>query len=599
MSTIDAFNLSLSTEALENSLSAMKNAKPWSNTKSYMASDVVIFNNAFWSANYANQSNSFDYNAWTKINNSADFIKNIQVDDSAKLNGRVLAYDSVNNKLIFKDVTGGGSSISLDTDSTLAANSDEIAASQKAVKAYVDSKFAAVSTGSAYKGTLDISLGILPSDIKLGDWYRIVNTYTFSGVELNNGDMIVANKNKSGNTTIVDWDKIDNTEATDILRTGNISTNTNLAVDSGKLLDRNTVKTVLDNLVGDKTQLATTDKTNIINALNEVFISGRSVKESLSSSLTAKGATVTTQSTWAQIIEAINNLQVGGSANIVQITKLNVTGSVGTPYVRTETLSQPISNALILATVRELVGNTQNTQVASNFNNTDSSNFTYNAGKITFDGTMKITPVNQVVNMVEESTNIWAYSITKSQYNTIESLVGNDVPAVPTLTITGTNLPQVIKATGDINISGIETLDKILMNSTTTNNGKVLLAVSVDGGTTYKAYNTGTTSWVTVDVNNMADFLSKGMTRTVSDSLGTAELESLRNGSTTIRFAYYISVYDSTSTASIDSISVVVKMPGTYQLANKTDYDILIGNDNQSIVFKIYKNGTFTINYNN
>ena len=101
---IDAYTYNSLTEVSDTATKALQNAKQWSKNATYEQGDVVIFNNAFYSANYSNQNNYFDVSAWTKINNSADKLKSLMIDESNLGNGRVLVADISNNKLTYQDL---------------------------------------------------------------------------------------------------------------------------------------------------------------------------------------------------------------------------------------------------------------------------------------------------------------------------------------------------------------------------------------------------------------------------------------------------------------------------------------------------------------
>jgi hypothetical protein len=599
---INTFTYAMADEALTTAQSSLGNARQWERNKTYAFGDTAIFNNSFYQCISSHQStDTFDPSFWNKLNNDSDKIKGMTVDASAKLNGRVLAYDSATNTLVFVDKSGN--TVTIDVDPYFLANSDTLVASQKAVKSYVDNKFAGIATGSAYKGVLDVTLGVtLPSDIIIGHWYRIVGNNTIGSLTLNEGDMIVANKTKSGSTLVSDWDKIDNTEAADILRTGSISTNTNLTADTGKLTDRATLKAILDALVGDKSQLPTVDKTNIVNSIKEVFQSGSNVKANVVTALSAKGSDVTTMNTWNEVVGVIGTLGPVGSSPTVSIlnaTKFNVTASSSVPYTKSFALTNLVVNKKIMYGVRELIPGPQSTPLVSDFNNADSTNFEYNEN-VVFDGAMSLKPIVISSDMTDDGVlgagNMFEYTFDKSSFENIETVkITRSGVALPVIDIRGTHFPQTVKAIGDINLINIETLDQVIVNSSTSGGGKVLTAISFDGGVNYYVYNLGTMTWDLVDINNTADFLAKGMTKTVSDSLTKDQLDVVRNGATQLRFAYYLSVTSTASVANVDSVSVKLTAKGTTELANKADFDVLIGSDNKSVDIKFYKSGTYTM----
>ena len=139
----------------------------------------------------------------------------------------------------------------IDTDITLTANSDTKIATQKAVKAYIDNVASAFVGGLKYQGAFDASnIGTQLDNAKQGYFYKISVAGTIlTSLSLNVNDNLIINKNVIGTPTLADIDVIDNTESADILRTANISTNINFTVDTGKIADRATVKTYIDNAI--------------------------------------------------------------------------------------------------------------------------------------------------------------------------------------------------------------------------------------------------------------------------------------------------------------------------------------------------------------
>lgn len=142
----------------------------------------------------------------------------------------------VNTADIVDDLTTGGS--------TVPASAETV----KSLKALIDG----MSNGLEYKGQFDASTGSWPTDPSQGDFYKVSVAGTVGGVDLNVGDMIIANKNVAGASATADWDVIDNTEAADILRLADILTATDLggvnAADD-KVPSQKAVKTYIDNQV--------------------------------------------------------------------------------------------------------------------------------------------------------------------------------------------------------------------------------------------------------------------------------------------------------------------------------------------------------------
>ena len=78
----------------------------------------------------------------------------------------------------------------------------------------------------------------------------------------------------------------------------------------------------VNNIAGDLNQLQTSNKSNIVSAINEAFQYGNSVKQSLVDALIAKDVSnISTSTSMSQLITKIKDIEQGGS-NIVEITGL-------------------------------------------------------------------------------------------------------------------------------------------------------------------------------------------------------------------------------------------------------------------------------------
>lgn len=600
---VDTFNYSISTQALDNSLSALQNAKPWRRGVSYEIGDVVIMNNSFYSANYSNVSDSFDFNAWTKINDSADKIKGLNIITDTKANNRVLTYDETTNAITFKDIPS-------QIDDT---------ATESATKTYSINKIKQLNDLKVDKNLIGVANGIPPLDVNgkipsqflsvtgNGNVTYVKNTITERDAltGLNTGDACIVLVSEDGSREGFVWD------GTQWLKDSD-SDWVNINIDYNNIINKPFIPTKtsdltkddvyttneINNIVGSEALL--TKSQTLKGAINEVFQSGSNVKANVVTAVTSKGQPVTTQNTWSEIVTAISNIEVGtstGSANVKEVTKLNVVASESTPYTHIVALDNPIVNNDIVYGVREFVGGSELTNLISTFDNADSDDFKPNQS-ILFDGSIKLADKIVMEDMVDEGVldtgNLYTFTVNKTSYNIIKNVEAVD-ENIPQIKITTLYNEAVLESNGDIDLTNVETWNSIIFNTITTNGGKCLLAVSVDGGVTYKAYNIGLGAWQVVDITNFNDFAKKGMSKTITDSLTSTELELLRNGSKKVRFAYYLSVVDEKSIAESSDISINVAMSGYYVLANKNDYDVLIGEDNQSIEFKFYKSGTYTM----
>ncbi len=138
----------------------------------------------------------------------------------------------------------------LDVDGNLAANSDVKVASQKATKTYVDSQVGAIqgqiTAGMVYKGTFDGSQTIAAQGImtiQKGWFWKVTVAGTTSGVSTPSGagvsvaDMVIANVTKGSAIVAADFDGVDNTESSDLVKLAAVQTLTNKSIDA----DNNTI----------------------------------------------------------------------------------------------------------------------------------------------------------------------------------------------------------------------------------------------------------------------------------------------------------------------------------------------------------------------
>ena len=141
----------------------------------------------------------------------------------------------------------------LDTDGTLSANSDVKVASQKATKTYVDVQVGniqgQITAGMVYKGTFDGSQTIAAQGItaiQKGWFWKVTVAGTTSGVStpsntgVNIGDMVIANITKGSGIVAADFDGVDNTESSDLVKLAAVQTLTNKSIDA----DQNTITNI-------------------------------------------------------------------------------------------------------------------------------------------------------------------------------------------------------------------------------------------------------------------------------------------------------------------------------------------------------------------
>ena len=113
-----------------------------------------------------------------------------------------------------------------------------------------------------------------------------------------------------------------------------------IADESGNIIDTSELEAQIeevDNKVGELSNLQTTDKDNIVDALNEVFQLGNDVKQNLVDALIAKGVQASTSETFDSLIAKLNDIQSSDNPyNIITASSLPDTGEENQLCVITE-----------------------------------------------------------------------------------------------------------------------------------------------------------------------------------------------------------------------------------------------------------------------
>ena len=86
------------------------------------------------------------------------------------------------------------------------------------------------------------------------------------------------------------------------------------------------------------------------------------------------------------------------------------------------------------------------------------------------------------------------------------------------------------------------------------------------------------------------------MNGTTVNSLTSTILETERNNSTTLRFAYYLEKGNYSDTANNDSIIVNINTVGTYSICPSSYYTISLASDGSVLTYNFTTSGSYVLN---
>lgn len=309
--------------------------------------------------------------AVSKLENQIDNKVTKNADITASSTGKtVITYDS-------KGLVTGGSEIAIDSGST---NYLEFVTSSHKIKAKVDTTVTASSTklitsgavataiqnaiagGVIYQGTWDITsatdLSGITLPVKKGYMYLVTGTgpKTIDGVEWNAGDYLLVNDDvASGGSLSGKVEKIDNTEAADIVRTDATQTLTNKTIDA----DDNTISDLeLDNF---KTGVVQTSVRASSSATNTSVATEKAVRTELDKKANLASPTFTGTPKAPTAAVGTNTTQIATTAFVqAAIASASLTLAENNPALTasgglcTWTITNTLNNADVVCSIREV-----------------------------------------------------------------------------------------------------------------------------------------------------------------------------------------------------------------------------------------------------
>jgi len=231
--------------------------------------------------------------------------------DSNGLKGEITELSIDNNSTDYLNITNH--KLSANVDTTVSANSSNLVTSgavQSAISLALSGALKYQTTWTA-TGQSDYSSITLP--VYKGYMYPVNGSTTISGIEWNSGDYLVINKDIAVGSAItsLDVEKIDNTEASDIVRLNSTQTLTNKTIDA----DDNTISDLeVDNFKSGVVRTSTDGIRDTSTATDTSIVTEKAIANKIASRIFSDTNSALTQSggvcTWS-VTHNLNSNNVG------------------------------------------------------------------------------------------------------------------------------------------------------------------------------------------------------------------------------------------------------------------------------------------------
>lgn len=315
-------------------------------------------------------------------------------------------------------------------------------------------------------------------------------------------------------------------------------------------------------------------------------------KELICKALSNKGVVATKSDELSTYANKINSIVQNSQ---IKNTKLNIKKGEAKQIV----LTNPTDIQNVCTSVLEYRAGGENiVKYDCGFNNGDSTSFEY-APNVIFDGKMKQD--NKVIDdtfikiQENESFTEYLYHINKSLFHTLDKIDSYEEKDIEKVKLTGTYFPTLVKASDDINLNGINKINKIIWIANDGDVSKNRLIFSLDSGLTWKSYDISNKTLINVDINNLSEIEDKGLTVEQVNNLTIEDLDNLRNNSPKIRFGYYLEKNNAFDNLYNDNLSITVDMKG--KDVPSLNYIWSFDDDGRTINYKFIEDGTYTIVY--
>lgn len=272
-----------------------------------------------------------------------------------------------------------------------------------------------------------------------------------------------------------------------------------------------------------------------------------------------------------------------------QLNKMGVTGTTTAPQIidipiNTLDFKTPRINVLKFVLGTQNVVKTINTFASNEISAFKSDNM------INFDGAAKLnTTINLTMSnegIVEGIYTLYDVPLNMDDFKTVSQVSIIDNTTSQVLSMLGTSTDRLVMPLSDVDLSNADNIDSFTLTAT----DGIRVTCSVDGGITWKTFNSGAGSWDNINPT-VTDVAAKGISPTEFNVISNLYWNLLTSTTNKIRFAYLLK-----DTNSVDNISLQYDGKGFWVEAKDTTYDVAYAS-NTLLQVKLYFSGDVKINY--
>jgi hypothetical protein len=222
-----------------------------------------------------------------------------------------------------------------------------------------------------------------------------------------------------------------------------------------------------------------------------------------------------------------------------------------------------------------------------------------------------ITPIGSNVPAEQDYLDYGMIALTGINYSSLNTLTNKNNITIKQytelqhnnkLTVVAKPQPQLVLPTNDILIAGVESIKQATLTSSVSGTGRAKVIVSFNSGVDWYGYDTINSEFVLVNYDtDYSDIEAYGITSATLATITEEQWNTLRGDTLDlnnrfIRFGYYLATDNYSDNASIDNITLLVDMKGTW---NSTTYDTtyIYAYTNYMLNVKLKQAGTYKINY--